>query len=48
MGNGRINIVCFEISFGVDSHRMDISQFNHIPNQLLGFYIVRVSAEGDY
>ena len=45
---GRINIFCSEIPFGVDSYRKETSQFMCVPNQLPGFCIVRVSAEGNY
>ena len=34
--------------FGVDSHCMKTSQFICIPNQLPGFCIEHVSAEGNY
>ena len=48
VGIGWVNIVCSEIPFGVDSNRMETSQFFCIPNQLPDFCIVRVSAEGNY
>ena len=48
MGYGRIIIFCSEIPFDVDSYRKETSQFICVPNQLLGFCIVRVSAEGNY
>ena len=48
MGNSLVNIVCLEIPFGVDSYRMETSQFICIPNQLLGFCIALVFAEGNY
>ena len=48
MGNGRVNIVSLEIPFGVDFYRKESSQFICFPNQLPGFCVVRVSAEGNY
>ena len=48
VGNKQVNIVCLEILFGVDSYRMEPSQFICIPNQSAGFWIVQVSAEGNY
>ena len=48
VGNERVNIIRSEIPFGVDSYRIETSQFICILNQLPGFYIVRVSAEGNY
>ena len=47
MGNGRVNIVCLEIPFGVDSYRMETSQFICIPNQIPGFCTALVFAEGN-
>ena len=37
VGNKQVNIVCLEIPFGVDSYRMEPSQFICIPNQSAGF-----------
>ena len=48
VSNGWVYIVCSETPFGVDSYRMESSQFICIPNQLLGFCIVRVSVEENY
>lgn len=47
MGNWQVDIVFLEIPFGMDSYHMETSQFICILNQLPGFCIVVVSAEGD-
>ena len=48
IAGGRVNIVCSEIPFGVDSYRKETSQFICIPNQLPGFCTVQISAEWNY
>ena len=41
MGNGRVNIVCLEIPFGVDSYRKETSQFqtNYLVSVLREFLL---------
>ena len=48
MGNAQVIIACSEIHFVGDLYHIEISQFIYIPNQLTGFCIVWVSADGNY